>query len=136
MRYLKSFLENNQEVDYMEKYGLYPEDIQDMFYDLQELGYTVSVEFSEKLIQQSKLDKNFNFKLEPFISVRVRKKNIIDYPLNQRMVQFDIESLMVSPEFLKMIEVVNSRLKDYNWRVNNISIDYDSLFISVCKINI
>lgn len=136
MKYLKSFFENNQEINYIEKYGLYPEDIQDMFYDLQELGYSINVNFSEKLIQKSTTEKTFEFNLQPFISVSVRKKNIVEYPLNQRMVQFDIESLMVSPEFLKIIEVVNSRLKDYNWKINNIKIDYDNLFISICKINI
>lgn len=136
MKYLRSFFENNEEVDYIEKYGLYPEDISDMFFDLEEMGYSINVNFKEKLIQQSQNVSNFNFKLEPFISVNVRKQNDSQHLISRRMFQLDIESLIVSPEFIKITEVANYRLKDYGWKINNISIDYDYLVISICKINI
>jgi hypothetical protein len=124
MKYLKSFIENNQEIDYINKYGLYPEDIKDMFYDLQELG----------LIPQSQGEKNFKFNINPFISVVVRKQS--NQNMNQRMVEFDLEKLVDSDEFNAIINTTDLRLKDYGWKINHIRKELDHINISICKINI
>jgi hypothetical protein len=134
MKYLKSFLENNQEIDYINKYGLYPEDIKDMFYDLQELGYSINVNFSERLIPQPQGEKNFKFNLNPFISVVVRKQS--NQNMNQRMVEFDLEQLVDSDEFNAIINTTDLRLKDYGWKINHIGKELDHINISICKINI
>jgi hypothetical protein len=44
MKHLKKFFEN-QEEDYIKYYGLYPEDIKDMFIDLVDDGWMVYVDF-------------------------------------------------------------------------------------------
>ena len=134
MKYLKTFFENNEEIDYLEKYGLYPEDVKDMFYDLEELGYTVSVNFSEKLIQKSTTDKTFEFNLEPYVLVTIRKKS--HEGMSQRMVQLDIQSLFDSQEFKSITDIVNSRLSDYGLIMNHINKKSDTIFISIYKNNI
>jgi hypothetical protein len=134
MKYLKPFFENNEEIDYLEKYGLYPEDIKDMFYDLEEKDCYINVKFTEKLITKSSDYSNLKFDLEPYISVNIGKKNYQN--MSQRMVEFDLEQLVDSDEFNDIINTSNLRLKDYGWKINHIRKELDHINISICKINI
>lgn len=134
MKYLKSFFENNEEVDYLDIYGLYPEDVKDMFYDLEEKGYIINIKFTEKLIQKSSDYSNLKFDLEPYISVNIRKKD--KQGLTQRLLEYDLESLVDSDDFKSIINLTNLRLKDYGWKINHIRKEYEHIDISICKINI
>jgi len=134
MKYLKSFFENNEEVDYLGIYGLYPEDVKDMFYDLEEKGYIINIKFTEILIQKSSDYSNLKFDLEPYISVNIRKKD--KQGLTQRLLEYDLESLVDSDDFKSIINLTNLRLKDYGWKINHIRKEYEHIDISICKINI
>ena len=84
MKHLKKFFEN-QEEDYIKYYGLYPEDIKDMFIDLIDDGWVINVDFKKKLFQYKTLinspvdDKDLILNLQPVIEVRIKKNNILNY---------------------------------------------------------
>lgn len=131
MRYIKYF-ESSEEIDYINQYGLYPEDIKDIFSDIEDNDYSINVIFKKKLFNLS-FNEPFRsdevkLKLEPFIEVQIRKLN---NEYNSPEMSMDILS---TDTFKENISTANMRLKDYGWEIKGIKKEYGCIIISICKI--
>lgn len=137
MRYLKKFFEN-QEEDYIKHYGLYPEDIKDMFIDLIHEGWVVNIDFKKKLFQHRSIinsplvDKDITLKLQPVIEIRIR--NRIAGFMTRSEIESELHRLIQSEEMKEIIDVASSRLKDYGYRISMYNMELDYLKILICKI--
>ena len=135
MKHLKKFFEN-QEEDYIKYYGLYPEDIKDMFIDLIDDGWVINVDFKKKLFQYKTLinspvdDKDLILNLQPVIEVRIKKNNILNY-MRRSEIESELHKLVQSEE---MIDVASSRLKDYGLFIMYNYLELDYLKILIYKI--
>ena len=131
----------------MKHYGIYPEDIFDMFYDLQNPAIfpemlSVTVEFKSKLGMNANLrmdnhmtDKKFTFQHFPFIEVRVKTQQ--DYSdFHHIYTNRVLERIKEDARFKEVIEVANERLEDYGWKIEktNKSLSNDYIQIIIEKI--
>jgi hypothetical protein len=137
MKHLKKFFEN-QEEDYIKYYGLYPEDIKDMFIDLIDDGWMVNVDFKKKLFQYKTLidspvdDKYITLNLQPVIEVRI-KKNLFGF-MTRSEIESELHKLVQSEEMKEIIDVSSSRLKDYGLFISMCNMELDYLKILIYKI--
>jgi hypothetical protein len=137
MKHLKKFFEN-QEEDYIKYYGLYPEDIKDMFIDLVDDGWMINVDFKKKLFQHSIIinsplvDKDITLKLQPVIEVRI-KKNLFGF-MTRSEIEIELHKLVKSEEMKEIMEVASSRLKDYGLFIRMYNMELDYLKILIYKI--
>jgi len=137
MKHLKKFFEN-QEEDYIKYYGLYPEDIKDMFIDLVDDGWVINVDFKKKLFQHSAIinshlvDKDITLKLQPVIEIRIR--NRIAGFMTRSEIESELHRLIQSEEMKEIIDVASSRLEDYGYRIRIYNLELDYLKILICKI--
>ena len=132
----------------MKHYGLYPEDVKEMFYDLQDLDIfperlRVFVEFKSMLGQNGNLMFNdpmsaskMTFQHFPFIEVRV-KSDAISVPeygrtqADRNMIQSLLTKMTEDERFKEVIEVANNRLEDYDWKIEKIYKDFGNDFIQI-----
>jgi len=139
----------------MKHYGIYPEDIFDMFYDLQNPAIfpemlSVTVEFKSKLGQNGNLmfndpmtDKKFTFQHFPFIEVRVKSEKRPVYSSDnyeewdrRELQQRELGRMIEDARFKEVLEVANERLEDYGWKIEktNKSLSNDYIQIIIEKI--
>ena len=132
----------------MKHYGLYPEDVKEMFYDLQDLDIfperlRVFVEFKSMLGQSGNLMFNdpmstpkMTFQHFPFIEVRV-KSDAISVPeygrtqADRNMIQSLLTKMTDDQRFKEVIEVANNRLEDYDWKIEKIHKDFGNDYIQI-----
>lgn len=128
----------------MKHYGLYPEDVKEMFYDLQDLDIfpeklRVFVEFKSMLGSNMIFDDSTNkmtFQHFPFIEVRV-KSDAISVPeygrtqADRNMIQSLLTKMTEDERFKEVIEVANNRLEDYDWKIEKIYKDFGNDFIQI-----
>lgn len=137
----------------MKHYGLYPEDVKEMFYDLQDLDIfpeklRVFVEFKSMLGQNGTLMFNdpmsapkMTFQHFPFIEVKVKSDAIKEPAYGGPMayksrIHTELELFKEDERFKEVIEVANNRLEDYGWTIERIvkNIVNDYLQIIIKKI--
>ena len=132
----------------MKHYGIYPEDVKEMFYDLQDLDIfperlRVFVEFKSMLGQNGNLMFNdpmstpkMTFQHFPFIEVRV-KSDAISVPeygrtqADRNMIQSLLTKMTDDQRFKEVIEVANNRLEDYDWKIEKIHKDFSNDYIQI-----
>jgi hypothetical protein len=132
----------------MKHYGIYPEDVKEMFYDLQDLDIfperlSVFVEFKSKLGQLGHLrmnepmsDKVMQFQHFPYIEVRV-KSDAISVPeygrtqADRNMIQSLLTKMTEDERFKEVIEVANNRLEDYDWKIEQTYKDFSNDYIQI-----
>ena len=131
----------------MKHYGLYPEDVKEMFYDLQDLDIfpeklRVFVEFKSMLGQGNLMfnvpmsNKVMQFQHFPYIEVRV-KSDAIPVPeygrtqADRNMIQSLLTKMTEDERFKEVIEVANNRLEDYDWKIEKIYKDFGNDFIQI-----
>jgi hypothetical protein len=132
----------------MKHYGLYPEDVKEMFYDLQDLDIfperlRVFVEFKSMLGQNGNLMFNdpmstpkMTFQHFPFIEVRV-KSDAISVPeygrtqADRNMIQSLLTKMTEDERFKEVIEVANNRLEDYDWKIEQTYKDFSNDYIRI-----
>lgn len=132
----------------MKHYGLYPEDVKEMFYDLQDLDIfperlRVFVEFKSMLGQNGNLMFNdpmsapkMTFQHFPFIEVRV-KSDAISVPeygrtqADRNMIQSLLTKMTEDERFKEVIEVANNRLEDYDWKIEQTYKDFSNDYIQI-----
>ena len=132
----------------MKHYGLYPEDVKEMFYDLQDLDIfperlRVFVEFKSMLGQNGNLMFNdpmstpkMTFQHFPFIEVRV-KSDAISVPeygrtqADRNMIQSLLTKMTEDERFKEVIEVANNRLEDYDWKIEKTYKDFSNDYIQI-----
>ena len=137
----------------MKHYGIYPEDVKEMFYDLQDLDIfpemlRVFVEFKSKLgplghlrMNEPMSDKVMQFQHFPYIEVRVKSDAIKEPAYGGPMayksrIHTELELFKEDERFKEVIEVANNRLEDYGWTIERIikNIVNDYLQIIIEKI--
>ena len=149
--YRELFEQINESVDdetAMKHYGIYPEDVKEMFYDLQDLDIfperlRVFVEFKSMLGQSGNLMFNdpmstpkMTFQHFPFIEVRV-KSDAISVPeygrtqADRNMIQSLLTKMTEDERFKEVIEVANNRLEDYDWKIEKIHKDFSNDYIQI-----
>jgi hypothetical protein len=139
MKHLKKFFES-QEEDYIKYYGLYPEDIKDMFVELSDDGWMVNVDFKKKLFQHRAVinsplaDKDITLNLQAVIEVRI-KKNIFGF-MTINEIKSELYKLIQSEEMKEIMEVAGNRLKDYGLFISAYNMELDYLKILIYKNNI
>ena len=111
MKYLKYF--ESIEIDY----GISSQELSYFFTDLEDLGCSIHIRFSNKFnMPMPKLSTNhdkdykLNFVLIPCINVEI---TISKYKIENQMVKKYLENLLISDVFLETIEVASKRLEDY-----------------------
>ena len=132
----------------MKHYGLYPEDVKEMFYDLQDLDIfperlRVFVEFKSMLGQNGNLMFNdpmstpkMTFQHFPFIEVRV-KSDAISVPeygrtqADRNKIQSLLTKMTEDERFKEVIEVANNRLEDYDWKIEKTYKDFKDDYIQI-----
>jgi hypothetical protein len=129
-------------------YGIYPEDVKDMFYDLEDINtfpekLRISVDFKSKLGQLGNLrmddimsDKKVTFQHFPFIEIRVKSDNINvpNYGLTQEdrnILQRELTKLKEDERFKEVIEVANAHLEDYGWKIEKITKEFLNDYIQI-----
>lgn len=136
MKYLKKFLENNEDYNL---YGLTPEDVKDMFMEIQDEGWNIRVDFSKKLFQldQSGLFNKEDFKLglRPQIKVKIKKIQT-SFSTTRQSNLYELSGLLQSELFRETTSVANDRLKTFGWECKDVKIEEDYIIISISKINI
>ena len=121
-------------------YGLYPEDVKEMFYDLQDLDIfperlRVFVEFKSMLASFNDGPK-MTFQHFPFIEVRV-KSDAISAPeygrtqADRNMIQSLLTKMTEDERFKEVIEVANNRLEDYDWKIEQTYKDFSNDYIRI-----
>ena len=132
----------------MKHYGIYPEDVKEMFYDLQDLDIfperlRVFVEFKSMLGQSGNLMFNdpmstpkMTFQHFPFIEVKV-KSDAISVPeygrtqADRNMIQSLLTKMTDDQRFKEVIEVANNRLEDYDWKIEKTYKDFSNDYIQI-----
>ena len=131
----------------LKHYGLYPEDVKEMFYDLQDLDIfperlRVFVEFKSMLGQGNLMfnapmsDKVMTFQHFPYIEVRV-KSDAISVPeygrtqADRNMIQSLLTKMTEDERFKEVIEVANNRLEDYDWKIEKTYKDFSNDYIQI-----
>ena len=132
----------------MKHYGLYPEDVKEMFYDLQDLDIfperlRVFVEFKSMLGQNGNLMFNdpmstpkMTFQHFPFIEVRV-KSDAISVPeygrtqADRNKIQSLLSEMTEDERFKEVIELANNRLEDYDWKIEKTYKDFSNDYIQI-----
>ncbi len=132
----------------MKHYGLYPEDVKEMFYDLQDLDIfperlRVFVEFKSMLGQNGNLMFNdpmstpkMTFQHFPFIEVTV-KSDAISVPeygrtqADRNKIQSLLSEMTEDERFKEVIEVANNRLEDYDWKIEKTYKDFSNDYIQI-----
>jgi hypothetical protein len=126
----------------MKHYGIYPEDVKEMFYDLQDLDIfperlRVFVDFKSMLGQTGNLTfddpmtaPKMKFQHFPFIEVRVKSEKSEEWDrreLQQRELCYMIEDA----RFKEVLEVANERLEDYGWTIEKTYKDFRNDYIQI-----
>ncbi len=132
----------------MKHYGLYPEDVKEMFYDLQDLDLfpeklRVFVEFKSMLGQSGNLmfddpmsAPKMTFQHFPFIEVKV-KSDGIKVPAygrtqaDRNRLHTELENIIKDERFKEVIEVANNRLEDYDWKIEKVYKDFRNDYIQI-----
>lgn len=135
MKHLKSFFENNEESVIN---GLYIDDIREMFFDIEDEGYSVKVKlvnvFVNRATQNETGPRIFKFELVPQFHIEITRNDLEN--LSQRQVQFAVESLFNSDLLQETIRVARLRLSEFNLEINQIYREYSQIRIIVSEINI
>ena len=130
----------------MKHYGLYPEDVKEMFYDLQDTdifpeGLEFSVFFKSMLGQTGNLmfddpmsGSKMTFKHFPFIEVRVKKSGSKEYGLthaDRNQVNTLLTDLQSTDNFKETMEIANARLGDEGWTIENTYKDFRNDYLTI-----
>lgn len=131
----------------MKHYGLYPEDVKEMFYDLQDLDIfperlRVFVEFKSMLGQGNLMfnapmsNKVMQFQHFPYIEVKV-KSDAISVPeygrtqADRNLIDRTLNKMIEDERFKEVIEVANNRLEDYDWKIEKTYKDFGNDYIQI-----
>jgi len=130
----------------MKHYGMYPEDVSEIFYDLQDPDLfpgrlTFAVQFKSMLGQTGNLTfddpmtpKKLTFQHFPFIEVRVKKDLEKAYGFTQadrNRMHRELTDLQSTDRFKEFIETANARLGDEGWTIQKAYKDFGNDYMSI-----
>ena len=126
----------------MMHYGIYPEDVKEMFYDLQDLDIfperlRVFVDFKSMLGQTGNLTfddpmtaPKMKFQHFPFIEVRVKSEKHEEWD-RRELQQRELSHMIEDARFKEVLEVANERLEDYGWKIEKTYKDFRNDYIQI-----
>ena len=126
----------------MKHYGIYPEDVKEMFYDLQDLDIfperlRVFVDFKSMLGQTGNLTfddpmtaPKMKFQHFPFIEVRVKSEKSEEWD-RRELQQRELSYMIEDARFKEVLEVANERLEDYGWKIEKTYKDFRNDYIQI-----
>jgi hypothetical protein len=126
----------------MMHYGIYPEDVKEMFYDLQDLEIfperlRVFVDFKSMLGQTGNLTfddpmtaPKMKFQHFPFIEVRVKSEKNEEWD-RRELQQRELSYMIEDARFKEVLEVANERLEDYGWKIEKTYKDFRNDYIQI-----
>lgn len=131
MRYLKKFEGWDVLVPSENQYGdLTKEFIEDMFIEISDDGYNISVFFDKRAITSvNKEEGKMIISSIPYIWVRC-SKNIDSTVFNPN----ELEQYRKSNGFKEIIETSNDRLKDHDWYISDITLLSNQIRIFIHRI--
>ena len=130
----------------MKHYGMYPEDVNEIFYDLQDPDLfperlTFAVQFKSMLGQSGNLmfddpmtPKKLTFQHFPFIEVRVREDLEKAYGFTQadrNRMHRELTDLQATDRFKEFMETANARLGDEGWTIEKTYKDFGNDYLSI-----
>ena len=130
----------------MKHYGMYPEDVSEIFYDLQDPDLfperlTFAVQFKSMLGQRGNLmfddpmtPKKITFQHFPFIEVRVKKDLEKAYGFTQadrNRMHRELTDLQTTDRFKEFVETANARLGDEGWTIEKTYKDFGNDYLSI-----
>jgi hypothetical protein len=130
----------------MKHYGMYPEDVSEIFYDLQDPDLfperlTFAVQFKSMLGQNGNLMFNdpmsaskMTFQHFPFIEVRVKKDLEKAYGFTQadrNRTHRELTDLQATERFKEFVETANARLGDEGWTIQKAYKDFGNDYLSI-----
>ena len=130
----------------MKHYGMYPEDVSEIFYDLQDPDLfperlTFAVQFKSMLGQSGNLmfddpmtPKKLTFQHFPFIEVRVKKDLEKAYGFTQadrNRMHRELTDLQTTDRFKEFVETANARLGDEGWTIEKTYKDFGNDYLSI-----
>ena len=130
----------------MKHYGLYPEDVSEIFYDLQDTDLfperlAFQVQFKSMLGQAGNLmfddpmtPKKLTFQHFPFIEVRVKKDQEKEYGFTQadrNRTHRELTDLQATERFKEFMETANARLEDEGWTIEKAYKDFGNDYLSI-----
>ena len=130
----------------MKHYGMYPEDVNEIFYDLQDPDLfperlTFAVQFKSMLGQSGNLmlddpmtPKKLTFQHFPFIEVRVKKDLEKAYGFTQadrNRMHRELTDLQTTDRFKEFVETANARLGDEGWTIEKTYKDFGNDYLSI-----
>jgi len=130
----------------MKHYGMYPEDVSEIFYDLQDPDLfperlTFAVQFKSMLGQTGNLTfddpmtpKKLTFQHFPFIEVRVKKDLEKAYGFTQadrNRTHRELTDLQATDRFKEFVETANARLGDEGWAIEKTIKEFGNDYMSI-----
>ena len=126
MKYLKYFESSEDDL------GLDIDELKYYFTDLEDVGFTVRLRTSTKLVQSKSSDlTHFDFNMVNFIKVRIMKNPIGIGRSTKNYHQNQLKLFMMSDLFNEVIDVAKDRLSDKNLFIDDDSIQVENSYITI-----
>jgi hypothetical protein len=112
MKNLKYF----ESVDDYSEWGIESQTIEEMFYDISDLGWLIRVNPSKRLVRQNSISDNIEFEFQYYIKVVIYKPfNSID----RDKIRQELNQLIKSTIFIETLEEVKLRLEFFDYEISD-----------------
>jgi len=112
MKNLKYF----ESVDDYSEWGIELQTIEEMFYDISDLGWLIRVNPSKRLVRQNTISDNIEFEFQYYIKVVIYKPfNSID----RDKIRQELNQLIKSTIFIETLEEVKLRLEFFDYEISD-----------------
>ena len=112
MKNLKYF----ESVDDYSEWGIESQTIEEMFYDISDLGWLIRVNTSKRLVRQNTISDNIEFEFQYYIKVVIYKPfNSID----RDKIRQELNQLIKSTIFIETLEEVKLRLEFFDYEISD-----------------
>jgi hypothetical protein len=112
MKNLKYF----ESVDDYSEWGIELQTIEEMFYDISDLGWLIRVNSSKRLVRQNTISDNIEFEFQYYIKVVIYKPfNSID----RDKIRQELNQLIKSTIFIETLEEVKLRLEFFDYEISD-----------------
>lgn len=112
MKNLKYF----ESVDDYSEWGIESQTIEEMFYDISDLGWLIRVNPSKRLVRQNTISDNIEFEFQYYIKVVIYKPfNSID----RDKIRQELNQLIKSTIFIETLEEVKLRLEFFDYEISD-----------------
>ena len=112
MKNLKYF----ESVDDYSEWGIESQTIEEMFYDISDLGWLIRVNPSKRLVRQNTISDNIEFEFQYYIKVVIYKPfNSID----RDKIRQELNQIIKSTIFIETLEEVKLRLEIFDYEISD-----------------